>query len=691
MLTLASIAIVTAALYLAKGVLVPLTLAVLLSFLLRPVCDWLERHRLGRIPAVLLTAILGFAALGIVAWTAVVQMTDLAPKMPEYQKNIEAKLHSTNDYVSAALSKVTRTAQGMGRNPTQSEQPEEQQGRNERPYLVRVISSPSSPLQIFTGLFGTMLEVLGSTGIVIVLVVFFLIRRDDLRDRFIRLVGKGHVTVTTQAMEDAAARVSRYLSMQFLLNVGFGIPVAIGLYLIGVPSAVLWGILATALRFIPYIGAWIAAATPIALSLAISTGWVAPILTVGLFVALEIFISNVMEPWLYGKNTGVSPVAVLVAAVFWTWLWGAVGLLLATPLTVCLLVIGRYVPQLSFLDTLLGDEPVFEPKKRVYQRLLAGDQEEAAELIEGYLEHMPLVEVYDTVLIPALASAETHWHHDEINESKHKFIFQSLKETVEELGERHQEMQAKEGAADKKEAYGDSSLVGWADSSKLCVLCLPARDEADEIAGMMLAQLLAMKGCLVQAISVTALASEMVDLVEQRNADVVCISAMPPAAATHARYLCKRLRGRFPEANLVVGLWNTKGDLTKAKERIGCGATTHVVATLADAQEQIRLLIEPLLLRSEQERQPTADQLAQNKEKPSKKSESVRMKLSVSPIAAKSTDQIGNGHAPPRAHEAPKPDPKVKPKPRKSGGKAESPKRRGGIGPAVNGLEGKPK
>ncbi len=217
---------------------------------------------------------------------------------------------------------------------------------------------------------------------------------------------------------------------------------AVGLYLIGVPNAILWGILATTLRFIPYIGPWIAAAMPIGLSMAISTNWAAPLLTIGLFVVLELFTNNVLEPWLYGKNTGVSAVAVLLAAVFWTWLWGPVGLLLATPLTVCLLVIGKHVPQLSFLDTLLGNEPVFEPKKRVYQRLLAGDQEEATELLDEYLEHTPLVEVYDTVLIPALALAETHWHRGELDEGRHKFILQSLKEMIEDRGERQQELQA---------------------------------------------------------------------------------------------------------------------------------------------------------------------------------------------------------------------------------------------------------
>ena len=396
--------------------------------------------------------------------------------------------------------------------------------------------------------------------------------------------------------------------MLFLINVTFGISVGIGLYLIGVPNAILWGILAAALRFIPYIGPWIAAAMPIGLSMAISTGWVAPILTIGLFVVLELFNNNVLEPWLYGKNTGVSAVAVLVAAVFWMWLWGPVGLLLATPLTVCLLVVGKHVPQLSFLDILLGTEPVFEPKERIYQRLLAGDPEEAAELFEDYLEDKPLVEVYDTVLIPALALAETHWQLGELNEGKHKFIMESLKEMIQDRGERQQELQTKEDAADAPAVDGDFSRIDGANSSRLSILCLPARTEADEIAAMMLAQVLETTGCLVQAVSVTSLADEMVDLVDPRTAaDVICVSATPPAAVMHARYLCKRLRGRLPEVKLVVGLWDAQGDLNKAKERIGCGAI--VVATLADAQEQIRLLMPSPLPQAEQQPQAECDQL----------------------------------------------------------------------------------
>ncbi len=377
--------------------------------------------------------------------------------------------------------------------------------------------------------------------------------------------------------------------MLLLINLCFGISVGIGLYLIGVPNVLLWGIMAMALRFIPYIGPWVAAAMPIGLSMAITTGWIAPMLTVGLFVGLELFNNNFLEPWVYGKNTGVSAVAVLMAAVFWMWLWGPVGLLLATPLTVCVLVVGKHVPQLSFLDILLGTEPVFEPQERIYQRLLAGDQEEAAELFEGYLEKTTFVVLYDTVLIPALAMAETHWQLGELNEGKHKFIMQSMKDMIHFQGQEEAIANAKPKGADV--ADPDLTRQEGAKTPPLSILCLPARTEADEIIAIMLSQLLGEGGHVVQSIAAASLSSEIVDLVEKYKPDVLCLSATPPAAAMHARYLCKRLRDRLPNVHLVVGLWDTQADLSKAKERIGCNAI--VVSSLADAQEQIRLLTRP--------------------------------------------------------------------------------------------------
>src|SRR5205085_6246315 len=264
--------------------------------------------------------------------------------------------------------------------------------------------------------------------------------------------------------------------------------------------------------------------------------------------------NHVLEPWLYGRTTGVSAVAVMLAAVFWMWLWGPVGLLLATPLTVCVLVVGKHVPQLSFLDILLGTDEVFEPQERIYQRLLAGDQEQAAELFEGYLEKQPLVEVYDTVLIPALALAETHWQLGELTEGKHRFIVQSLKELVQDRGERQLEIRAKEDKAAAAETTADGNGAAQSDAPPLRVLCLPARTDADEITALMLAQVLSGSGCVARVIPVASLADKMDDLVDQGVPDMICVCATPPAAVMHARYLCKRLGNQLTNVKLVAGL-----------------------------------------------------------------------------------------------------------------------------------------
>lgn len=575
LLKLAAIAVVVAALHFAKGVLVPFILGVLVSFSLSPVCSWLEHRRIARIPSVVITGTCAFLVLSVIAWTAAVQMADLTVKLPEYQENIQAKIQGAQAYVHRSLRRVTRTAEEIGQTLTQQEQTVEPKGRTERPYPIRIVSTPPGPVQLFSGMFGTLLEVLASAGVVIVLAIFFLIRRNDLRDRFIRLIGKGQVTVTTQALEDASTRVSRYLLTQIFINFSCGMFVALGLYLIGIPNAILWGILTATLRFIPYIGAWISAAMPIGLSLAASSGWEKPAMTIAFFVVLELVVNNVIEPWLYGRNTGVSPVAVLVAAVFWTWLWGGIGLLLATPCTVCLMVVGRYVPQLSFLHVMLGDEEVFEPKTRIYQRLLAGDQEEAAELIEDYLQQRTVSELYDEVLIPALAMVETHWRRGEITDSRHDFILQTLSETVEELGETLAET---DPLADET-TFRDRE----ASLSRCCIVCLPAHGPADELSQLMLAQLLSEEGYSVQAVSSVVLVGEMADLIAASQADVVCISAMPPSAQTHARRLCKRLRTRLPNVDLVVGLWNARSDPRRSKTRVGQGEQTHIVNTLAEA------------------------------------------------------------------------------------------------------------
>jgi hypothetical protein len=393
-------------------------------------------------------------------------------------------------------------------------------------------------------------------------VIFMLLAREDLRDRVIRLIGQGRINVTTQAMDEAGRRVSKYLIAQCIVNGTYGLAIGLGLWIIGLtaghnhpsfPNWFLWGMLTALLRFIPYIGPWIGAAFPIALSLAVYQGWAVPASVIGMFLVVELISNNLMEPWLYGASTGVSTVAILVAAVFWTWLWDIPGLLLSTPLTVLIAVTGKYVPQLEFLSILLGDEPALEPKYRFYQRLLADDVEEADELLAEYAEKKPLVEVYDTVVLPALGLAEADWHRDRLDHAKQQQIRQSIRDLVEEAGERPRKVDAATppgGTVTPAAATPSSNTTALAEVVQAkpaptnegtpydrCVLCIPARDPADEVAALMLTQVLEHHGYCSEYVSVEKLASEYLEVVEKRQSQVVVISELPPAAVTLARYI----------------------------------------------------------------------------------------------------------------------------------------------------------
>jgi predicted PurR-regulated permease PerM len=566
----------------------PIALAVLLSFALSPVCRWLESFRIGRIPAVLTTAIMGFTLFGALVGLGVVELASISSKIPEYQENLEVKFRSANRYTERLLNAVAATVEGLSDRQSSTGQLEPPHGTVEYPFAVRIVNAPISPLRVFEAVYGTLAEALGASAIVIVLVIFCLVRREDLLDRFVYLVGRNRVTLTTQTMQDVAARVSSYLSTLFLINLSFGLSIGVGLQLIGVPSATLWGILAMTLRFIPYVGPWIAAAMPIGISLAISTGWRAPLFTVLLFVVLELLNNNILEPWLYGRNTGISSVAVLVAAFFWMWLWGPIGLLLATPLTVCVLVVGKHVPELSFLDILLGTEQVFEMKERIYQRLLAGDQDKAVELFDECVQETSIVDTYDTILVPILARAEIHWQLGELKDEKHKFILQSLRDIIQYRGERFKDLAAKAVDAKSDSSGIDDVIKGLERQPKDTIFCIPARTEADEVTALMLAQLLEEEGRIAQAFPASTPTNEVLERICQIEHAVICVAATPPTAIMHSRSLARRLYGKVPNMPLIVGLWDTDRDLVNATERIGCKVT--VVGTIADAIEKIRSL-----------------------------------------------------------------------------------------------------
>jgi predicted PurR-regulated permease PerM len=586
---------VIAALYLAKDILLPFALAILLTFLLAPFVTRLEQWKFPRLLAVLLVVAVSFSGLGVLSSVVAHELYDVADHLPDYKANIVNKVNAFRSGGGGIVKKVTdsladvleapRPPAGSSLDQGLTAPPGADAGKKVvQPVLVEVVSRFSAN-QITRSILGPILSPLGTAAIVIVLVVFMLLKREDLRNRLIHLMGSRQLNVTTQALDDAGSRLSRYLVMQLLINTAYGLVIAVGLYFIGLPNPLLWGVLTALLRFVPYVGPWIAAVIPIALSLAIFDGWTRPLLVVGLFVLNELVSNNVLEPWLYGASTGISSIGILVSAAFWTWLWGPVGLVMATPLTVCLTTLGRYVPPLAFLNTLLSDQEALSPAERFYQRLLALDPEEAVEVAEDYLEEHSLQALYDTVLLPALSLAEEDRHHGDLDDLKERLILDTLRELVDDLGARaKRDVAAEEASTDGLAA---AAVVAPRD---IAVLCLPARDEADEIAGMMLAQLLEARGVKAAVLSTRTLVGEMLTDVVEQGAGVVCVSALPPLAARHASYLCKRLRPKFPKLAIVVGLWQMGGGTKKAEERLAATGIDKFVTTLAEATEQLAQL-----------------------------------------------------------------------------------------------------
>ena len=409
--TLGVVAISILALYVGRDILIPFAVAILLSFALGPLASRLRRWGFGRVPSVLIVVFAAVLALGCFGVLVGSQVVQLVRNLPTYQYNIHAKIRSAQsaapgggmiDRAATVLRELSNDLSGEpGADGKSTPAPD---GRS--PIPVRIEEPAPSMLSIAASIASPLLGPIGSAGLVVVFVFLMLLEREDLRSRLIRLVGGGNLYLTTEALDDAAKRVSRYLLMQLVVNVTYGLPLGVGLYFIGVPNALLWGLLATILRFVPYVGPFIAALFPTALAIAVDPGWSMLLWTVALFLTLELVSNNIIEPWLYGSSTGVSAFAIILAAIVWTTLWGPIGLLLSTPLTVCLAVMGRYIPQLRFLDVLLGSEPVLSAQEHFYQRMLAGDSEEGEEIATEQLKERTLKGLYDDVILPALRMAE---------------------------------------------------------------------------------------------------------------------------------------------------------------------------------------------------------------------------------------------------------------------------------------------
>lgn len=589
--TLVLVIAVVAVLYLAKEVLIPLALAVLLSFMLAPLVTQLERRRVPRVPAVVLVVTFTFIVVGVVGYVIATQLVDLAGNVGEYNTRLSNRVNALTNPETGPFSGLQsairqfneKLADPRGKSAAKKA-PAKPGPDPEEPVQVVLTGNTASSFSYLTVLLTPVMGALVTTGIVIVFTFFMLIGREDLRNRVIRLIGPNQLTLTTQVLDDAARRVSRYLLMQLIVNGSYGLALTLGLFLIGIPNAALWGFLAALLRYIPYVGPWVAAIFPMTLSLVAfaDATWSTPLMTAGLFIALELVSNNFLEPILYGSSTGVSTIGILLAAVFWTWLWGPIGLVLATPITVCIVVLGRHFPQLEFFDVLLSDEPSLEPGANFYQRLLAGDQTEANKIIEKQLEDKSLLEFYDEVLLPALGLVEQDKHRGVLDEGKLEFVHESIRELIEDLEDRELTPDA------PAEPSGHpSDAVAQQVSSQHCIMCLPARDEADELAAIMLAQLLTKRGSCAHAASHRSLASELLDQVAEQNVNIVCVSAVPPFAATHAKYLCKRLRARFPEIKLVIGLWQTNESGKKSEVLLTSSGADRIFTRLTQALEQI--------------------------------------------------------------------------------------------------------
>lgn len=585
---LASFVIVAGVLYFAQEVFIPIALATLLSFLLAPLVLRLTRLGLGKIPSILIVVTLTFTAIGVIGWLVMAQVIHLADQLPEYRQNLRSKVESLKKphgqgVFSRATGMMTELQKEIASlTPTSDDGGTNAVGRAvERPIPVEVRAPKPTPIQVIANIIGPVLKPLGTAAAVVFFVVLMLFQREDLRERFLKLVSGGELNVATEAVDDATQRVSRYLLMQLVVNATYGIPIGIGLYFIGVPNAFLWGLLATLLRFIPFVGPWIAAAFPMALAIAVDPGWTKPVLTAGLFLIIELISNNVIEPWLYGASTGISNIALLVAAIFWTWLWGTIGLLLSTPLTVCLLVLGKYVPGLSFLSVLLGSDPVLEPEARFYQRMLAMDEDELTRLSTKYVQEKSLTEFYDKVVIPALSFAEQDRHKGSLAEVRQAFIVQNTREIIDALGEREAKAELNSATASAKGDFSSSP-----------VLCVPARDESDELAGLMLAQLLDRAGLPARAMPAKTLAGEWFKEIRNEGITTVCISGIPPFAVNAARQTCKRLKHEFPNLKIIIGIWDPAAHPTEVAGRLASSCSDAVVTRLADAVTRVESVLE---------------------------------------------------------------------------------------------------
>lgn len=603
LLTVFVAVVVVAALYVGREVFVPVVLAILLSFVLAPLVALLRRIHLPRVAAVFVAILLAIGVIGAIAGIIGLQVAQLAADLPRYEATLMQKVEGLR---SASFGRVGEALQHINQQieKTTENQPPAQAdpGETQKPVLVEVKERSLTPFQLAHQVLGPVLHPLAIAGIVLVVAVFILMQQADLRDRVIRLLGSHDLHRTTVAMDDAARRLSRYFLTQLALNAGFGMVIAVGLWLIGVPSPILWGVTAGLLRFIPYVGGVVAAALPAILAAAVDpTGWTMALWTILLFLVVEPVLGHVIEPMLYGHSTGLSPFAVVISAIFWTWLWGPIGLLLATPFTVVLVVIGRHVDRLEFLDVLLGDQPALTPIENFYQRLLAGDADEAQEQAEVLLKERSLSSYYDEVALKGLQLAADDATRGVLTAAQLETIRAAMEHLVQDLDEyddvdpppkaapvdpaapprRVRELPV-EPAVQSQAPHPVDLPEAW--RSGRAILCIAGRGPLDDGASAMLAQLLRKHGLGAQVEPHESASRKKIGQLDLNGVAMVCVSYLEikgnPAAL---RYLLRRLRQRLPKTPILVGLWPTDAAVLKDEELRRTTGADHYVTSLREA------------------------------------------------------------------------------------------------------------
>jgi predicted PurR-regulated permease PerM len=577
-----------------QDIFVPLALSLLLTFTLAPIVSFLRKRSVPKIAAVILAVASAFMAIALFSFVVATQVTNLAENIPTYQRNIVTKVQALSQAGSGngVLDHLSKVVERVG-SELQTRAVESQDDTTtttaptpREPMLVEIVTR-SHPIETLGNFILPLISPFATAGLVIVLVIFMLIEREDLRDRFIRLVGLGDLHRTTSALQDAGKRVGKYLLMQLVVNALYAFPITIGLWVLGIPNAILWGLLTLVLRFVPYIGPVIGMILPLFLALAISPGWSLVAWVAALFIVTELVSNNVVEPWLYGSHTGLSPLAIIISAIFWSWLWGPLGLMLSTPLTVCLVVLGRYVPEFSFLDVLLGNEPVLQPQEKLYQRLLSGDPNEATDNAEEFLEEEYLIDYYEKVGLPALMLGEADRQRGVMSETQIVLLASSTQTLIENLAEFAGEEETSEdeqsGTPETKET------ITLPDGAGKSILSLGGRGAMDDAASAMLSQVLVVQGAQIRQGDHSIIDGRDLKALVADDIDTVVVTFLNGNSKSHARQVVRRLKRIRPSLRVGILMPMTDGERYKqidpeeiSADFVSASLTKAVISALSD-------------------------------------------------------------------------------------------------------------